>query len=249
MNLLTNSKGEAILQGTAEWHFARMNRFSASKIDKIIPGTTKASKDAFKNYVTEKAYGSFQEVPIVKPQFNAIKRGQMLESEARLEFLRQYGIIPETMPIVEANELFNVGKCYLDEHCPIHLISPDGWNENDNFGTEFKVAEEVAKYSRFCRDVTDAASLKEFDKQYYWQVMDSIMCSGANYWWFAYYLPEMKRGYDIKAVKIYPVEEDIKLLRKSLVDATELYKQIYSQIEQTFKKSVQQPIFFVKTLA
>ena len=53
------------------------------------------------------------------------------------------------------------------------------------------------------------------------------MCSGADYWWFAYYLPEMQRGYDIRAIKIYPDEAEFKVLRDSLNDAMTIYKEAY----------------------
>ena len=234
MELLSDSENMPVIQGSDSWNIARKNRFSASTIQKLIPGTTKAQKAKVTDYIIEKAYGCFLEMPIIKPTYAAMRRGIMLEEEARIEFLRQYKIVPEDWTIAKIEEVFNVRNCYLDDECKFHLISPDGYNggfehlfDGVRFGTEFKTAEDTAKYSRFCRYVTDNASLKEFDAKYYWQVMDSLMCSGADYWWFAYYLPEMQRGYDIRAIKIYPDEAEFKVLRDALNDAMPIYKEAY----------------------
>lgn len=235
MRLLTNSENMPILQDSGEWHYAKMYRFSASKISSLIyDGKTKRSADKVENYISEKAFSRLLEMPIYKPTFAAMQRGKMLEPEARLEFLRQYKIVSDNWTIAQIDEAFNVGKCYIDDECEIHLISPDGYNGGNEhlfdgvrFGTEFKTAETASKYSMFCQKVKDAATLKEFDSTYYWQVMDALMCSGAKYWWFAYYLPEMQRGYDIRAVKIYPCEADFKLLRESIKSAETRYKEIY----------------------
>ena len=227
MKLLLNSENEPVIQGTDSWHIAKKNRFSASKISKLITDNTKRSKDAAYNYVISKAYGTFLETPIITPQSFGMRRGTLLESEARLEFLHQYNIVSDDCTINQIDEDFNVGKCYLDDECEFHLISPDGWNEKQNFGTEFKVAETIDKYARFCRNVIDNETFKAFDTTYYWQVMDALMCSGADYWWFCYYLPEMQRGYDVRAIKILPNKEDFAILRLSINTAMEIYKEAY----------------------
>ena len=57
--------------------------------------------------------------------------------------------------------------------------------------------------------------------------MDALMCSGADYWWFCYYLPEMHRGYDVRAIKILPNKEDFDILRSSIKSAMDIYKEAY----------------------
>lgn len=217
------------MQGTEAWLWAKAASFSSSKFNKLIVDHTKKTIDKRLSYIREKVYNNFLVILPENPTSAGMRRGTNYEPEARFQFVRQYKIVPEDWTIAHIDEYLNVGKCYFDDNFPLHIISPDGYCDIEEFGTEFKTAETNIKFSECCETVRQETSnedLKAFDPVYYWQVMDNLYASGAKYWWFVYFMPEMQHGHDLHAVKIYPDEAAFETIKTALSDGITIYKDI-----------------------
>ena len=75
--------------------------------------------------------------------------------------------------------------------------------------------------------IHDAASLKEVEAKYYWQMMAEMSCTGANSGVFITYCPWLSKP--IYWAEIERVEDDIKLMEERVILANKFIDEIINK--------------------
>lgn len=179
------NEGRSPLQGSLEWHRARLGHWTGSAIGKLMVSGRKKDEvfgDTAKSYIfkvlaerslSEKVVEDDEMFALYVEQtgiFNkAVQWGHDNEEEAR----RLYAELNK----VEVTEVSSV------EHLDIALYaaSPDGCVKATDKVIEIKCPNpDTAVRYRYL--IKDAESLKKANSDYYWQVMAEMDCTGATGW-------------------------------------------------------------------
>lgn len=106
---------------------------------------------------------------------------------------------------------------------PHFASSPDGFIADDGDGksgcVEIKCPNQES-YMRYRYEVKDNATLKKVKPEYYWQCQSHMMCTGAEWCDFVAYCPWQQ--HPIHIVRIYPDEDDMKLLEEKINKAEQI---------------------------
>lgn len=186
------NEGRSPLQGSLEWHRARLGHWTGSAIGKLMVSGRKKDEvfgDTAKSYIfkilaerslSEKIVEDDEMFALYVEQtgiFNkAVQWGHDNEEEAR----RLYAELNK----VEVTEVSSV------EHMDIALYaaSPDGCVKSTDKVIEIKCPNpDTAVRYRYL--IKDAESLKKANSDYYWQVMAEMDCTGATACDFIVYCP------------------------------------------------------------
>jgi len=172
---------------------ARKGRFTASNIADIM--FDKAPTIGFESLCYEKAY---ERLGIIKPEekwtSDAIDWGNTHESLAILGFEIRQGVS------VKNNKVESIFHPYNDNAG----CTPDGLI-GDTEGVEVKCPYNPAIFLKLAMADTPE-KLKKVNKDYYWQVMSSMLFTGRDKWYFCAYHPEfdVKHGF----MGILPIEKN-----------------------------------------
>lgn len=197
-------------QRTTDWYEARLGRFTASEIWKLM-GTpkskserlTETAKSFIYEKVAERLTGRYTE--LFGP---ALKWGTEHEPMARKFYEEATG-----SEVVDA------------DFVPYGLTSggsPDGYVGKDGI-VEFKCPFNSANHVRYMV-MKDA---DELPAEYYWQIHGNLLFTGRKWCHFVSFDPRMKRkehGIYIMTVKASAPEQE--LIKEKLADATLLYNEI-----------------------
>jgi putative phage-type endonuclease len=186
------NEGRSFLQGSLDWHRARLGHWTGSAIGKLMVSGRKKDEvfgDTAKSYIfkilaerslSEKVVEDDEMFALYVEQtgiFNkAVQWGHDNEEEAR----RLYAELNK----VEVTEVSSV------EHLDIALYaaSPDGCVKSTDKVIEIKCPNpDTAIRYRYL--IKDAESLKKVNSDYYWQVMAEMDCTGATACDFIVYCP------------------------------------------------------------
>lgn len=186
------NEGRSPLQGSLDWHRARLGHWTGSAIGKLMVSGRKKDDvfgDTAKSYIfkilaerslSEKVVEDDEMFALYVEQtgiFNkAVQWGHDNEEEAR----RLYAELNK----VEVTEVSSV------EHEDIFLFaaSPDGCVKSTDKVIEIKCPNpDTAVRYRYL--IKDAESLKKVNSDYYWQVMAEMDCTGATACDFIVYCP------------------------------------------------------------
>jgi len=186
------NEGISPLQGSLDWHRARLGHWTGSAIGKLMVSGRKKDEvfgDTAKSYIfkilaerslSEKVVEDDEMFALYVEQtgiFNkAVQWGHDNEEEAR----RLYAELNK----VEVTEVSSV------EHLDIALYaaSPDGCVKSTDKVIEIKCPNpDTAVRYRYL--IKDAESLKKANSDYYWQVMAEMDCTGATACDFIVYCP------------------------------------------------------------
>lgn len=186
------NEGISPLQGSLDWHRARLGHWTGSAIGKLMVSGRKKDEvfgDTAKSYIfkivaerslSEKVVEDDEMFALYVEQtgiFNkAVQWGHDNEEEAR----RLYAELNK----VEITEVSSV------EHLDIALYaaSPDGCVKSTDKVIEIKCPNpDTAVRYRYL--IKDAESLKKANSDYYWQVMAEMDCTGATACDFIVYCP------------------------------------------------------------
>ena len=186
------NEGKSPLQGSLDWHRARLGHWTGSAIGKLMVSGRKKDEvfgDTAKSYIfkilaerslSEKVVEDDEMFALYVEQtgiFNkAVQWGHDNEEEAR----RLYAELNK----VEITEVSSV------EHLDIALYaaSPDGCVLSTDKVIEIKCPNpDTAVRYRYL--IKDAESLKKVNSDYYWQVMAEMDCTGATACDFIVYCP------------------------------------------------------------
>ena len=227
------NEGRSPLQGSLEWHRARLGHWTGSAIGKLMVSGRKKDEvfgDTAKSYIfkilaerslSEKVVEDDEMFALYVEQtgiFNkAVQWGHDNEEEAR----RLYAELNK----VEITEVSSV------EHLDIALYaaSPDGCVLSTDKVIEIKCPNpDTAVRYRYL--IKDAESLKKVNSDYYWQVMAEMDCTGATACDFIVYCPFLAEPMYI--VTIPRNGEAIATIHERIAEAEDFINVLKKGVEQ-----------------
>ena len=219
------NEGRSPLQGSLDWHRARLGHWTGSAIGKLMVSGRKKDEvfgDTAKSYIfkilaerslSEKVVEDDEMFALYVEQtgiFNkAVQWGHDNEEEAR----RLYAELNK----VEVTEVSSV------EHMDIALYaaSPDGCVLSTDKVIEIKCPNpDTAVRHRYL--IKDAESLKKVNSDYYWQVQAEMDCTGASACDFIVYCPFLAEPMHI--VTIERDNEAIATIHERITEAEDFIK-------------------------
>ena len=124
-------------------------------------------------------------------------------------------------------EIVELSSCKHDT-IPYFAASPDGAIYCGRDGEDLKIIEvkcpNINTYMKYRTLIHDAASLKETEPKYYWQMMAEMSCTGAKGGIFIVYCPWLSKP--IHWADIGRVEDDIKLMEDRVILANDFINEI-----------------------
>ena len=124
-------------------------------------------------------------------------------------------------------EIVELSSCKHDT-IPYFAASPDGAIYYGRDGEDLKIIEvkcpNINTYMKYRTLIHDAASLKETEPKYYWQMMAEMSCTGAKGGIFIVYCPWLSKP--IHWADICRVEDDIKLMEDRVILANDFINEI-----------------------
>lgn len=227
------NEGRSPLQGSLEWHRARLGHWTGSAIGKLMVSGRKKDEvfgDTAKSYIfkilaerslSEKVVEDDEMFALYVEQtgiFNkAVQWGHDNEEEAR----RLYAELNK----VEVTEVSSV------EHLDIALYaaSPDGCVKSTDKVIEIKCPNpDTAVRYRYL--IKDAESLKKANSDYYWQVMAEMDCTGATACDFIVYCPFLAEP--MYVVTIPRNDEAIATIHERIAEAEDFINVLKKGVEQ-----------------
>jgi len=226
------NEGRSPLQGSLEWHRARLGHWTGSAVGKLMVSGRKKDEvfgDTAKSYIfkilaerslSEKVVEDDEMFALYVEQtgiFNkAVQWGHDNEEEAR----RLYAELNK----VEVTEVSSV------EHLDIALYaaSPDGCVKSTDKVIEIKCPNpDTAIRYRYL--IKDAESLKKVNSDYYWQVMAEMDCTGATACDFIVYCPFLAEP--MYVVTIPRNDEAIATIHERIAEAEDFIKILKKGVE------------------
>lgn len=163
--------------------------------------------DIFQDYIDQ-----------VSVNTKAMQWGADMEDQAKACFCQ--------LPQNEGIEITDVSSCEHDT-IPYFAASPDGAIYGRD-GGDIKIIEvkcpNINTYMKYRTLIHDAASLKEVEPKYYWQMMAEMSCTGAKGGIFIVYCPWLSKP--IHWAEIDRVEDDIKLMEDRVILANDFINEI-----------------------
>lgn len=227
------NEGKSPLQGSLDWHRARLGHWTGSAIGKLMVSGRKKDEvfgDTAKSYIfkilaerslSEKVVEDDEMFALYVEQtgiFNkAVQWGHDNEEEAR----RLYAELNK----VEVTEVSSV------EHMDIALYaaSPDGCVMATDKVIEIKCPNpDTAVRYRYL--IHDAESLKKVNSDYYWQVMAEMDCTGATACDFIVYCPFLAEPMYI--VTIERNDEAIATIHERIAEAEDFIRVLKGDTEE-----------------
>ena len=221
-------------QRSLEWHRLRCGCITGSKVADIMSSGRK-KEDLFsqvgKSYLYqiagERLFNPdflndddiFQDyIDQVSVNTKAMQWGADMEDQAKACFCQ--------LPQNEGIEIADVSSC---KHDTIHYFaaSPDGAIYGRD-GSNIKIIEvkcpNINTYMKYRTLIHDAASLKEVEPKYYWQMMAEMSCTGATSGIFITYCPWLSKP--IHWAEIERNVDDVNLMESRVMLANEFIDEI-----------------------
>lgn len=220
-------------QRSLEWHRMRCGCITGSKVADIMKSGRKKDEifsETAKAYLFQVAGerlfnptflnddGIFQDyIDQVSVNTKAMQWGADQEDAAKSLFMQMN--FPE-------GEMVELSSCKHDT-IPHFAASPDGAIYGRD-GEDLKIIEvkcpNINTYMKFRTLIHDAASLKETEPKYYWQMMAEMSCTGAKGGIFIVYCPWLSKP--IHWAEIDRVEDDINLMEQRIILANDFINEI-----------------------
>lgn len=220
-------------QRSLEWHRMRCGCITGSKVADIMKSGRKKDEvfsDTAKTYLFQVAGERmfnpaflndddiFQDyIDQVSVNTKAMQWGADQEDAAKALYMQMN--FPE-------GEMIELSSCKHDT-IPYFAASPDGAIYGRD-GGDIKIIEvkcpNINTYMKYRTLIHDAASLKETEPKYYWQMMAEMSCTGAKGGVFIVYCPWLKKP--IHWAVIERVEDDINLMEQRVILANDFINKI-----------------------
>ena len=221
-------------QRSLEWHRMRCGCITGSKVADIMKSGRKKDEvfsDTAKSYLFQVAGERmfnptflnddeiFQDyIDQVSVNTKAMQWGADQEGAAKSLFMQMN--FPE-------GEIVELSSCKHDT-IPYFAASPDGAIYYGRDGEDLKIIEvkcpNINTYMKYRTLIHDAASLKETEPKYYWQMMAEMSCTDAKGGIFIVYCPWLSKP--IHWADIGRVEDDIKLMEDRVILANDFINEI-----------------------
>ena len=165
--------------------------------------------------------GIFQDyLDLISVSTKAMQFGSDQEDAAKSLFMQMN--FPE-------GEIVELSSCKHDT-IPYFAASPDGAIYGRD-GGDIKIIEvkcpNINTYMKYRTLINDAASLKEVEPKYYWQMMAEMSCTGATSGIFITYCPWLSKP--IHWADIERNEDDVKLMEDRVMLANEFIDEIINK--------------------
>jgi len=194
-----------IEQRSAEWHALRLGKITASEVHKICGarGFGQTGETYVDVCFAEILTGITEEIP----DNDYMYHGRKYEPVAREFYELASGLKFKEVGFIEHPDFKNCGA------------SPDGVNFEKKIGLEIKCPKTQTSHSKHLL-IKNQQDLKKVKKDYYWQVMFSMLLSGFEHWKFISYHPYFNHIKDLRlhAVNIYYNQKDIDLLCERIAE-------------------------------
>ena len=217
-------------QRSNDWYKARLGRFTASQISKVMTASKKKGEmfgDTAKTYIA-----------LVAMERKVKERWDDMSDEERDNFIRHQYPCNKAMEWGTYHEEFarssfefergvtvtQYGSC-IREEMPYVSASPDGFIAEDNATIEIKCPK-LETFGKYVMNVVDGVSLKAEEPDYYWQMMLQIWITGADYGYFVWYHPLI----GMEFAMIERNDEDINNMLQRIEKAEELAKETYDKL-------------------
>lgn len=220
-------------QRSLEWHRMRCGCITGSKVADIMKSGRKKDEvfsDTAKSYLFQVAGerifnptflnddGIFQDyIDQVSVSTKAMQWGSEQEDAAKSLFMQMN--FPE-------GEIVELSSCKHDT-IPYFAASPDGAIYGRD-GGDIKIIEvkcpNINTYMKYRTLIHDAASLKETEQKYYWQMMAEMSCTGAKSGIFIVYCPWLSKP--IHWAEIERVDGDIELMEQRVILSNDFINKI-----------------------
>lgn len=224
-------------QRDISWFRVRMGCLTGSKIADIMKAGRKGDEvfsDTAKSYLYqvagERLFNEeflndddvFQDyLDLTNHTTKAMQWGTDMEEQAKSCFL--------SLDDNKDMEIAELSSCRHDT-IPHFAASPDGAIYGRD-GGEIKIIEvkcpNINTYMKYRSLIHDAASLKETEPKYYWQMMAEMSCTGAKSGVFITYCPWLSKP--IHWAEIERNEDDIKLMEERVVLANQFIDEIINK--------------------
>ena len=221
-------------QRSLDWYRLRCGHITGSKVADIMKSGRKKDEvfsETAKAYLFQVAGerlfnptflnddGIFQDyIDQVSVNTKAMQWGADQEGAAKSLFMQMN--FPE-------GEIVELSSCKHDT-IPYFAASPDGAIYYGRDGEDLKIIEvkcpNINTYMKYRTLIHDAASLKETEPKYYWQMMAEMSCTGAKGGIFIVYCPWLSKP--IHWAEIGRVEDDIKLMEDRVILANDFINEI-----------------------
>ena len=221
-------------QRSLDWYRLRCGHITGSKVSDIMKSGRKKDEvfsETAKAYLFQVAGerlfnptflnddGIFQDyIDQVSVNTKAMQWGADQEGAAKSLFMQMN--FPE-------GEIVELSSCKHDT-IPYFAASPDGAIYYGRDGEDLKIIEvkcpNINTYMKYRTLIHDAASLKETEPKYYWQMMAEMSCTGAKGGIFIVYCPWLSKP--IHWADIGRVEDDIKLMEDRVILANDFINEI-----------------------
>ena len=225
-----------VKQRSLEWHRLRCGCITGSKVADIMKSGRKKDEifsETAKAYLFQVAGerlfnpsflnddGIFQDyIELTSVSTKAMQFGSDQEDAAKSLFMQMN--FPE-------GEITELSSCKHDT-IPYFAASPDGAIYGRD-GEDLKIIEvkcpNINTYMKYRTLIHDAASLKEVEPKYYWQMMAEMSCTGANGGIFIVYCPWLSKP--IYWAEIERVEDDITLMEERVILANKFIDEIINK--------------------
>ena len=221
-------------QRSLDWYRLRCGHITGSKVADIMKSGRKKD-EGFSETATAYLFqvagerlfnptflnddGIFQDyIDQVSVNTKAMQWGSDQEDAAKSLFMQMN--FPE-------GEITELSSCKHDT-IPYFAASPDGAIYYGRDGEYLKIIEvkcpNINTYMKYRTLIHDAASLKETEPKYYWQMMAEMSCTGAKGGIFIVYCPWLSKP--IHWAEIDRVEDDIKLMEDRVILANDFINEI-----------------------
>ena len=221
-------------QRSLDWYRLRCGNITGSKVADIMKSGRKKDEvfsETAKAYLFQVAGerlfnptflnddGIFQDyIDQVSVNTKAMQWGADQEGAAKSLFMQMN--FPE-------GEIVELSSCKHDT-IPYFAASPDGAIYYGRDGEDLKIIEvkcpNINTYMKYRTLIHDAASLKETEPKYYWQMMAEMSCTGAKGGIFIVYCPWLSKP--IHWAEIGRVDDDIKLMEDRVILANDFINEI-----------------------
>ena len=176
--------------------------------ERIFNPTFLNDDDIFQDYINQTSFTT-----------KAMQWGADMEEDAKSCFVK----------LNEGIEISDLSSCKHDT-IPFFAASPDGAIYGRD-GGDIKIIEvkcpNINTYMKYRTLIHDAASLKEVEPKYYWQMMAEMSCTGANGGIFIVYCPWLSKP--IYWAEIERVEDDITLMEERVILANKFIYEIINK--------------------
>ena len=199
-------------QRSQEWFNARLGRFTASQISKLLG--KKGFGATGETYIFERAAEILTGQPIEIQENYAMKRGTELEPYAKKWYEKSFEVEIKEAGFIEFGKYAGA--------------SPDGI-VNENYGIEIKCPNNPANHVRNLL-MKSENDLKDNFPEYYYQIQMCMLATGLNNWEFISFHPDFNGMNRMLVLPVKRNESDIILIQTRIKEASEILEKILTQI-------------------